>query len=241
MQLIDRSPRWLKAGYVRCIRGVKSVLETTGILDKLNEKSKENRTFHYWRSLLAIYDVPDMVKLDVPWWTYRAIDFLEEKWKTFQAPISVFEWGSGASTLWLAKRADEIISVEHDPKWHAILQPFLQENSNVTLLLKEPDELLLDEKYASRKIRGANFKNYVTAIQDYGKKFDVIVIDGRARSACLEISVNFLKDNGCIVLDNSDRQEYQQAIARSKLRIQRFSGKIPSSPFSGETAILEPF
>lgn len=239
-KIIDHSPMWLKVGYVNCIRGIKAVLKATRILNKLDEKSKKNRTFHYWRSLLAIYDIPDMVKLDVPWWTYNAIDFLEDKWKTFQAPIQVFEWGSGASTLWLAKRVDEIISVEHDPKWHAILQPILQEYLNVTLLLKEPDGLLIDEKYVSNKIRGMNFKNYVTVIEKYKKRFDIIVIDGRARSACLEISVNFLKDKGCIVLDNSDRQEYQQAILRSKFRVQRFSGRIPASAFSGETAILFP-
>lgn len=237
-QLIDHSPKWLKAGYVNCIRGVRAVLEVTGALGKLDEKSKESRKFHYWRSLLAIHDLPDMVKLGVPWWTYSAIDYLEAKWKSFQSPIQIFEWGSGASTLWLANRADELISVEHDPQWYAILQPFLQVYTNVTLLLKEPDRLLMDEKYTSYKNPGLNFKNYVTAIQDHQKKFDVIVIDGRARSACLELSAMFLKDNGCIVLDNSNRQEYQQAIARSKLIVQRFPGRVPCSPFLGETAIL---
>lgn len=237
-KLIDDSPKWLKSAYVGCIHGVKAILKATGMLDKLDEKSKESRTFHYWRSLLAIHDLPDMVTLGIPWWTYAAIDFLEAKWKNFQSPIQVFEWGSGASTLWLANRADEIISIEHDPKWYTILQPFLQDHKNITLLLKEPDQLLVDEKYTSHRFKGGNFKQYVTAIEAQNKKFDVIIIDGRARSACLEISFRFLKDNGCIVLDNSQRPEYQQAIAHSKLIVKRFPGRVPCSPFLGETALL---
>lgn len=237
-RLIDNSPTWLKAGYVAFMRQTKSALKSSGVLEKLNEKAKHNKRFHYVRSLLAIHDIADMIGLDVPWWTYSSIDYLKAYLEKCEHPINVFEWGSGASTIWLAKRVDSVVTVDHDAKWHAIIQPFLNDYPNVVSLLKEPEQLLVDEKYSSQKIPGVNFKSYVTAITEYSAKFDIVVIDGRARSACLKTALLYLKKGGLIVFDNSNRQEYQQALLYSGLTINRCKGKVPGSPLPGETGIL---
>lgn len=235
-RFIDKAPDWLKAHYVSFMQGTKTLLKRSGTLNYLDEKAKLSRGYHYVRSLLAIHDLPDMVGLDVPWWTYSAIDYLS-KWLEHRENIQVFEWGSGASTLWLAKRATKVISVEHDPKWYHLLEPFLA-NANVEFILKEPDRLLMDEKYGSAKIKEANFKSYVLAIEEHPIKYDLIVIDGRARTACLLACLPYLKDDGLIVLDNSERARYQNALIQSNLEIKRFTGRVPGSPFKGETAIL---
>lgn len=237
-RIIDSSPAWLKSAYVSFVRQAKSALKSSGVLEKLNEKAKYNRNFHYMRSLLAIHDIPDMIGLDVPWWTYSSIEYLQTYIEKREHPISVFEWGSGASTVWLAKRVENVITIEHDAKWHSIIEPFLTDWPNIVSVLKEPDQLLVDEKYSSLKIPGVNFKSYVTAITEYSTKFDIIVIDGRARSACLQVGLPYLKKGGLIVFDNSNRPEYQQAIRHSGLTINRCKGKVPGSPLPGETGIL---
>jgi hypothetical protein len=237
-KLIDDSPTWLKSGYVALMRHTKSALHLSGILQRLDKKAQHNRGFHYVRSLLAIHDIPDMIGLDVPWWTYSSIDYIKSYLETCKHPINVFEWGSGASTIWLAKRVDKVMTIEHDPKWHEIIRPFLSSYPHVHSILKEPDRLLVDGTFESSKVPGVNFKPYVEAIHPYSDKFDIIVIDGRARSACLQVCLPYLKSDGIIVFDNSNRHEYQQALDHSGLIINRYKGKVPGSPLTGETAIL---
>src|SRR5690606_11407686 len=72
------------------------------------------------------YNKPiDNNKEPIPWITYSAIDFL----KQFNYSESlVFEWGSGYSTLWWAKRCKEITSVESYSKWYELLKPKLPSN-----------------------------------------------------------------------------------------------------------------
>ena len=53
------------------------------------------------------------------------------------------------------------------------------------------------------------FKSYVTQIDEFqDEHFDLILIDGRARPSCIQHSVNKLKRNGLLVLDNADRVYY---------------------------------
>ena len=52
---------------------------------------------------------------ETPWITFRAIDWLD----AFLKPdMDVFEYGAGGSTLYLAKRARRVVSVEHDEGFH---------------------------------------------------------------------------------------------------------------------------
>ena len=58
----------------------------------------------------------------LPWLTYPAIDFLSQ----FDfSDATVFEWGSGFSTLWWAERCKQIVTVESSAKWIAYIQPML--------------------------------------------------------------------------------------------------------------------
>ena len=59
---------------------------------------------------------------------------------------------------------------------------------------------------------GLDFSTYVAAIDGVDGAFDVIVIDGRAREACLQRAVTRLAPDGLIVFDNVDRQRYRDAI-----------------------------
>lgn len=117
----------------------------------------------------------------LPWYTYPGIEFLQQ----FDfSKCSVFEYGSGNSSLFWSKKALTVISVESDPDWYAFGVKNLSPNRK--LLLK------------------TECSEYVDAILLYETQFDVIVIDGLYRYNCAVKSVSRLKSGGIIILDNSD-------------------------------------
>jgi hypothetical protein len=195
---------------------------------------------HWWASLPAIHDLDRMIALDVPWWTYRAIDavsaFLEKR-----PGARVFEWGSGASTVWLSKRSGSVISIEHDGKWHAFLEPKIGPLANVeTRLILPALPTAQQPATLSRKPGWADldFTDYASAIGNTAGTFDLIVIDGRVRGACLEQAAGALSDGGVIVFDNSHRARYRRAIYQSGLEQARLRGLTPSLPYPDETTLL---
>jgi hypothetical protein len=125
----------------------------------------------------------------IPWYTYPAIAFLEPRLKP---DFTVFEYGSGLSTVWWATRVRQVAAVEHDERWLAELSPQLPENADVRFLDLEPDG-----EYAR-----------AAAASEHGP-FDLVVIDGRDRVNCALNAVPALSERGVIVWDNADRSKYR--------------------------------
>src|SRR5574338_315926 len=96
---IESTPRWLLSTYVVLMRFIKRLLAWIGLLPKIDKRAKSDRRFHYLRSLLAIHQLDDMIQLDVPWWTYDAIAEIETYIQKLGYLPTVFEYGSGASTI----------------------------------------------------------------------------------------------------------------------------------------------
>lgn len=237
---IDFSPHRLKKAYVTLTQVLKRFLTRLGIINWLDDKSQHSKRYHYIRSLFAIHQLDDMVQLDTPWWTYPAIEFVNDYLSTHPQQACIFEYGSGASTIWLAKRAQSVISIEHDPTWHAQLNKHLEYHQNVMLLLTPPVPSRINEvvEYQSMKSPNLNFKDYVKSINQFNRLFDLIIVDGRARDACVNEALNKLKPNGFIVLDNSNRKRYQTVLNRDDITMTRYRGRVPGSPFKSETAII---
>jgi predicted O-methyltransferase YrrM len=125
--------------------------------------------------------------------SYGAITFLGSK---ACGECSVFEFGSGYSTLWWASRAKQVVSCEHDQSWYEQLTKLIP--SNVTLLYRELN----------------NSPSYANAIVDHGGTFDIVVIDGRERLACANASLPFLSSRGVLVWDDTDRERYKREFFR---------------------------
>lgn len=138
-----------------------SVLRTTGWLRSRKEK----------RSVDA-HGEP------IPWITYPAIRFLEQR---VQKSFKVFEFGSGLSTLWWAKRVSSVDSVEHDRQWLDRIAPGLP--ANASLKFADGDE-------------------YIRSAQ--GDQYDIIVVDGIRRPECGMSSVFSLSEGGIVLWDNTD-------------------------------------
>jgi FkbM family methyltransferase len=127
----------------------------------------------------------------IPWVTYPFIHFI---YKRIKSDFKIFEYGSGNSTLWLSRIAKFVTSVEHDIKWHKKMKP---------LLPKNVDYIHHDLVY------GGDYSKEILK-QKYRKKFDIAFIDGRDRVNCIKNSLNAINNKGVIVLDNAEREYYNE-------------------------------
>lgn len=231
----------LREVYVRGLRGIRHIARLIGVLDCWTKRSHQSRVVCWSRSLLAVYDPLDLATLDLPWWTFEAADLVNDYLKA-RPNARVFEWGSGASTVWLAKRAQSVVSIEHDARWASDVQSLAPNNVQVRLvapLRSDPSNksAVFSEK---RGFNGLDFSEYVSAIENEVGLFDVIVIDGRVRQACLPYAVRHLAPGGLIVFDNVERPRYREAISAAgpTFLVCWTRGLTPSLPYPTRTALI---
>ena len=233
-----RAILFAKVGYVSAARHAGRALVRVHALP-VTAPDPAQRIRHWVLSLVRIHDPVAMAELNVPWWTYSAVGAVDAWLVARSHPIRVFEYGSGASTVWLAQRADAVHSVEHDRAFAATFDPVLAAYDSVTLhvVVATPDaEPMIGS--AKEGHQGLDFADYVATIDEVGGTFDLIVIDGRAREACLPRAVARLADDGLIVFDNSRRRRYRRAIFDSGLHECRFRGLTPALPYPDQTSLL---
>jgi hypothetical protein len=227
-----------KQTYVAAVRRVSRGLSTLGV-GKAGPPDVSHRLAHWVYSLTCVHDSLAISRLGVPWWSYRAIDKVDHWFTSRPHPIRVFEYGAGASTIWLANRADEIYSVEHHQGFAEYLSPTLHSIPTVKLLVVPPTPAV-DPTTPSGKEGNQNldFSDYVAAIDGVEGLFDLIVVDGRARQSCLTRAGRRLADDGIIIFDNSARRRYRHAIEECGLLEQRFRGLVPTLPYPDQTSVL---
>lgn len=237
-QVVETGRDGFARGYVGLARGARRVARASGLIDALDRR-RDRRLPLFLRSLFAVHDIEELDRLDLPWWTFGAIERVDAFLRRREGRARAFEWGAGASTLWLSRRCREVVSVEHDAPWWPPLAARLATVPNVRANLVEPTAAAAPVCPSGRAgWSGLDFVPYVRAIRDAGGPFDLIVIDGRARSACLDEAVHHLAPDGLIVFDNTHRRRYEPAIARSGLRVERIGGFAPAVPWPSQTALL---
>ena len=231
-----------KSIYVSVMRQLRRLLATLRLLGYF-DRNLEKRWVLYLRSLLAIYDFEDLARLGVPWWTFSAINEVEKFLNDREATVRVFEYGPGASTIWLARHACSVTYVEHDEAFATKMNQAVQDQTNITGRLVEPIHRAPGEQIQCPSgIKGFeryDFVNYVEAIRDTGGPFDLIVIDGRARVACLAEAAQHLRAPGMIVFDDSNRARYSVGLSNQPLTLRRFRGLGPTIPYFEETSLLD--
>ncbi len=123
---------------------------------------------------------------EMPWIAYDAINVLG---KLLSKKSRVLEFGSGMSTVWYAKVAGEVYSVEDNHAWY--------EKVDATLKERQLNNIHYD--FAQTPTDYANFMADDTA------GFDLIMVDGSYRSACIASAAKLLRPGGILYLDNSDK------------------------------------
>ena len=169
-----------------------------------------------------------------PWIEEEAIEWLEEQ---VRPGMKVFEYGTGGSTLFFARRTKEVVSVECYPekyeKFTHLLKQKMKSSFKVSLNLVPPVEDPKPFPYSHESYNSfdeefihLSLKEYVNFIKEYGNKFfDIVLISGRARASCIRAAVPKVKPGGLLILNDSERYEYQDAI-------ELFLKKYPHQEFS---------
>lgn len=153
----------------------------------------------------------------VPWMTYGAIDFLQNYLKKDHL---IFEYGCGASTLFFSQIA-KVISIETNPRWLEIINGKMtsknKENSNITLMTDGIDN--------------ENYQNFAAdCAKQNNRKFDLIIIDSIKRFLCAKNAISALKDDGVIILDDSERKNYRKIFdffTKENFKTKNFEGIAP--------------
>lgn len=141
------------------------------------------------------------VDLELPWWSYGAI----RHFGSFLRPAHrTFEYGSGGSSLFTARRAATVLSVENDPAWHQLVTGFARQRGLVNLTCELHP--LADDQIAT--FQASTFSRRVAS-----GLWDAIIIDchcgfqagryGVIRPAAFAAALPQVTPGGCIVLDDS--------------------------------------
>jgi len=162
-----------------------------------------------------------------PWVPFEATDWLQHYLKP---DMHVFEYGSGGSTIFFAERVAEVISVEHDQEWHAQVSRALAQRrlTNCTYELHKPRPIAgsgspnsqTDESQSSHFIfddyyAGTTVHEYVEAIDVHADHtFDLVLVDGRVRTECMQHAIPKIKPGGYLMLDNSNNADVAEMVRK---------------------------
>ncbi len=189
--------------YRLLIRNPKSYLHTSGWMKSIAEKCPLDNDGNAY-----------------PWMNYALIRLLNQR---LQKDFRVFEFGSGFSTLFFAKRVGTITSVEYNPDWYEDIRRRLPDNAEV---------IFQEQDYNGQ---------YCRTIGRIGGQFDIILVDGRDRVNCVFTSLPYLSERGVILLDDTHRAHYHEAVNKLKskdFRALTIEGLKPSGTEMAETTIL---
>jgi hypothetical protein len=152
----------------------------------------------------------------IPWMTYSFIDFIEER---LNKELEIFEFGSGNSTIFFAKRVKNVMAAEHNAKWHDKVKDKVPNNAEVKLVAL------------------TDYENSIDII----KQYDIIIVDGERRNECIVNSIKALTKQGVIILDDSEREDYKSGIKYlldQGYKVINFWGVAPGTFFNKCTSIF---
>lgn len=154
----------------------------------------------------------------VPWFCFEAIKFV----KTFvEKKHHVFEFGCGSSTLFFANNCHRVISLESNQIWFEIIsnnivnqlkfnpgktQNYYDKKNTICNSFLKNDKLI-ELYHLKLAIIEENYQKFLATLNI---KFDLILIDSIKRYQCAVNSINYLNRDGIIILDDSERKNYQK-------------------------------
>ncbi len=145
-----------------------------------------------------------------PWYTKS---FLDELVTWDLKDKVVFEYGAGASTLWWAKKAFKVYSVDSSSEW----------------IIAVKRELIKSWTPGWFKFDGEK-ETYTNSIRDCDIKYDIIIIDGEPiqwRDDCVKPALDYLVPGGKLIIDNwlqpsvgwLPSEETQQLLSRYPVQV----------------------
>jgi len=139
-------------------------------------------------------------------------------------PKRVLEWGSGGSTRALLARfpfIQRFVSVEHHPAWYALVKGQLNDSrlslNHVAPDIAPPSYDLPMNKLGPWIQRAETdlsvMATYVAFPATLNERFDLVLVDGRARTFCMKAGWELLESGGVLLLHDAQRAEYRSTLA----------------------------
>lgn len=166
------------------------------------------------------------------WYTYPSIDFL--KYRDFKTKF-ILEFGGGQSTLWWAKRANHVTTIEGDPDWHENIKYNMPANVELHFVpMRGAENTTVDV----RKLLALLPR----------QRYDVIVIDGFYRYEMIDIACDFVAADGIVICDNAEGYGFYDGFRERGMSRVDFYGNAPgvilphctSLYFKTTTFVLDP-
>lgn len=179
------------------------------------------------------YDKSPLV-IGLPWITFEAIDFLKD---IVRPEMKVFEFGSGGSTRFFTERVAEVHCVEHHEGWYKKVANELHPHTHLDLRWipgMEPTGVL-EKKHEDESKDGLDYSSYASAISKFDDAyFDLILVDGKARNACIATSLPKLRRGGWLLVDNSNRKAYSKTLGNldASMVLKSFGPSLGSKKFT---------
>jgi predicted O-methyltransferase YrrM len=129
---------------------------------------------------------------DHPWITSEAIRLLASMLRPDDVGA---EFGSGRSTLWLARRCQHLTSVEHDLAWHRKISAAIREQGLTNVdYLHHPRDLPEESGDMSDHAR--------VALSFDDESIDFVLVDGVYRDHVTRLVMPKIKPGGMLIIDN---------------------------------------
>ncbi|MSU47040.1 MAG: hypothetical protein EXS42_07955 [Lacunisphaera sp.] len=139
--------------------------------------------------------------IELPWWSYGAIHYLQ---RYLRPTHHVFEYGSGGSSFFVARRAASVLAVENDPEWHKLMAGFAQPRGVANLVCELNP--LSDDQLAT--FQASSFCQRVAS-----DCWDAVIVDchcgfqagkyGVIRPAAFAAALPQINPSGLVIVDDS--------------------------------------
>lgn len=177
-------------------------------------------------ALLAICSRVFTAEPDTPWIVPSAVRYLSRR---LADTATVFEFGSGRSTIWYARRVGSVTAVEDDIGWYRIVSGGLERYglNNCNLI----------------HLGLSAFPSAINHIAD--RSLDLVVVDSNEsvpgdRLECVASSISKVRPGGYLLLDDSDRERYGDAdTLLAGWQVRRFVGLKRTPLIAVETSIYQ--
>jgi hypothetical protein len=147
----------------------------------------------------------------LPCWAPGAANYLES---ILTGEEFAWEWGGGASSVWLAPKVREIMVMEHDPKWELYIYENRDDDQWMGIVIVRPWQS----------------PEYVDAAKPdpdrpWDPRTNLWLIDGFRRIDCLALVEKQVRPGDIVVLD--DALDYAEHLLDGPWKIKRFAQPHP--------------
>jgi hypothetical protein len=118
--------------------------------------------------------------------------------KHFSSDKVMLEWGSGGSTIEFSPHLKKYYSIEHNEVWHGKVESEIKnlELSNINYNLVKQN----GPQHDNMQSEYSQFKDYIDIVDTFNTKFDIVLIDGRARRLCAQKIIPYLNKGAIIII-----------------------------------------